>query len=94
MYGPSSRKDDLTCLCYVLIFLKTMDLPWHDYLYCMPCSSFEKTFDLVLKRKQQYTLISLAQRYEMPQEFIDVAAYVDNMEDQQYPNYQLIYNKL
>ena len=44
----SSRRDDIINLVNMLIYYKTMDLPWCDYLYCMPCESPERTFKMVL----------------------------------------------
>lgn len=53
----SSRRDDLINMMQMLIYYKTMDLPWCDYLFCMPVDSHEKTFRMVLQKKEQYTLL-------------------------------------
>lgn len=63
MYTPSTRKDDLINLFYLMIFLRTMDLPWCDYLFCMPCDSHHKTFKMVLAKKEETTLSKLAKEY-------------------------------
>jgi len=46
----------------MMIYFKTMDLPWCDYLYCMPCESPEKTFKMVLYMKEKYSLTQLAEQ--------------------------------
>lgn len=66
MWTPSSRKDDLTNLFYLLVYLRTMDLPWCDYLFCMPCDSQQKTFKMVLAKKEEMTLGKLAKQYGLP----------------------------
>lgn len=55
----SSRRDDLINLMQMLIYFRTMDLPWCDYLFCMPVDSAEKTFKMVLYKKERFTLLSL-----------------------------------
>lgn len=56
MWTPSSRKDDLINIYYILIFLKNLDLPWCDYLFCMPVDSHQKTFKMVLNKKEEYAM--------------------------------------
>ena len=56
-----------------------MDLPWCDYLFCMPCDSHQKTFKMVLNKKEETTLTKLSKQYNMPREFQDFASFVDLM---------------
>ncbi len=58
--GPTTRKDDLINWMYIMIFLKNMELPWCDYLYCMPCESHYETFKLVILKKEEQGLSKLA----------------------------------
>ena len=72
-----SRRDDILNLMYMLIYFKTMDLPWCDYLFCMPCDSAEKTFKMVLQKKEQFALEQLAALYEFGPEFQQICSIVD-----------------
>ena len=83
----SSRRDDIINLMQMLIYFRQMDLPWCDFLFCMPCDSPEKTFRIVLQTKEQYTLRQLAEQYGFSTEFQDLAIIVDRMKYDDYPNY-------
>jgi len=67
-----------------------MDLPWNDFLNCMPVNSNEKTFKMVLQKKQQYDNVTLAKLYGMGSEFIEVAELIDKLRHEEYPNYTRI----
>jgi hypothetical protein len=87
MYS-SSRRDDLINWMYVLIYLRQMDLPWIDYLTCMPVSSAQMTFQMALQSKEEYTLEQLALKYGLDPPFVEIASMVDKLGFAQYPNYQ------
>ena len=59
MYS-SSRKDDLINLISLLMYFMQMDLPWCDYLFCMPCPNQEQTYNLILEKKESIKLSNLA----------------------------------
>eukprot|EP00347_Sterkiella_histriomuscorum_P021417 403334049 len=94
MYTPSTRRDDLINLFYLMVYLRTMDLPWCDYLFCMPCSSHQKTFKMVLQKKEDMTLSKLTRQYQLPSQFMEIAKLIENLKIDQYPNYILINNLL
>lgn len=73
----SSRRDDLINLMQMLIYFRTMDLPWCDYLFCMPVDSAEKTFKIILAKKEQYDLVSLAKQYGLSEDFLEICSLVD-----------------
>lgn len=86
----ASRRDDLINLMHMLIYFRTMDLPWCDYLFCMPVDSAEKTFKIVLNKKEQYSLSSLVKIYGLGPEFTEIAQLVEGMKFEDYPNYSRI----
>ena len=90
----SSRRDDIVNLMYMLIYFKQMDLPWCDFLFCMPCDSAEKTFKMVLQKKEQYTLEYLAKSYQFSPAFIELASMVDALRYEEYPNYERMHRIL
>lgn len=86
----ASRRDDLINLMNMMIYFRTMDLPWCDYLFCMPVDSAEKTFKMVLQKKEQYTLPYLVKMYGLSPEFSEIAILIEQMKFQDYPNYSRI----
>lgn len=86
----ASRRDDCINLMYLLIYFKTMDLPWCDFLFCMPCDSPEMTYKMVLSQKEQFSLTELAKQTEFSDEFQDLCKLIDNLSFEGYPNYQRI----
>lgn len=84
----SSRRDDLINWMYMLIYLRQMDLPWIDYLTCMPVSSAQMTFQMALQSKEQFTLKQLAKKYDLAAPIVEIASMVDRLQFEQYPNYQ------
>ena len=67
-----------------------MDLPWCDFLFCMPCDSPEMTYKMVLSQKEQFSLTELAKQTEFSDEFQDLCKLIDNLSFEDYPNYQRI----
>ncbi len=67
-----------------------MELPWCDYLNCMPTNSSEKLFYLIFKKKQGFSMKTLADRYQMSRQFGEIAFIIDNMHTTAYPNYSRI----
>ncbi|CDW78187.1 UNKNOWN [Stylonychia lemnae] len=90
MNSPSTRKDDLINMFYMLVYLTNLDLPWCDYLFCMPCNSQQKTFRMVLQKKQETTLSKLAKLYQLPEEFQIIGNEIELMKFNSYPNYTMI----
>ena len=88
--GPSSRKDDLINLLYLMIYLRAIELPWCDFLQCMPCDSHEKIFQMVLETKNIYDFERLLKRYKMPKEFNQIASLIENLEHFEFPCYSKI----
>ena len=64
-----------------------MDLPWCDYLFCMPCDSQEKTFSLVLHLKEKRKLHDLADELKFSDEFISVVQYIEALKYEECPKY-------
>ena len=89
LMNTSSRKDDLINLISVLIYFKNMDLPWCDFLFCMPCSSQEKTYNLILKKKKELKLQELAQINNFSSEFIQIVKDIEGLKFEDTPNYGL-----
>lgn len=77
-------------LLQMLIYFKQMDLPWNDFLNCMPVNSNEKTFRMVMQKKEQCNLTQLAKLYGMGPEFTEAAGLVDQLGYEDYPNYTRI----
>lgn len=89
----SSRRDDLINLLSMLIYFKQMDLPWCDYLFCMPTTSHEQTYNLILEKKQQISLYELAKQCQFSTEFLELVTDIENLEFAETPKYAL-YNSL
>jgi len=85
----SSRKDDLINLITVLMYFKNMDLPWCDFLFCMPCSSQEKTYNLILQKKKELKLHELALINNFSSEFVQIVEDIEGLEFEEKPKYGL-----
>ena len=66
-----------------------MDLPWCDFLFCMPCSSHEKTYTLILQKKKELKLHELAKINEFSPEFIEIVNHIEDLQFDETPNYGL-----
>lgn len=55
----TSRKEDLTSFFYLAIFLLEKELPWSDYVDCMPFKDKHQTFALIVDEKKKRRLSTL-----------------------------------
>jgi hypothetical protein len=70
----TSRADDFINLFYLLVYLYKMDLPWLDYLICMPNDSIKTTFKMIFSMKKEFDLVQLSSG--MPEGFTKIASII------------------
>ncbi len=77
-------KDDLENLLYFLVYLRTQELPWYDFLI-MNDVPVPQIFNKVRKSKQSVSLRELCA--SMPERFFDFALMIRRLSPADCPNY-------
>lgn len=81
-----SRRDDLECLGYMLIYLFRGSLPWQGVREHDKKVKYEK----ILKFKEQWGIQRLCQDAELPEEFVTYFEIVRSFQFDEKPDYSLL----
>jgi len=84
-----SAKDDMISMFYLGVFLIQKDLPWSDFVDCMPCKDKYETTRLIVEEKKKLKLSDLCIN-EIPSQFMEIANIIENSSPNQLPNYNRI----